>query len=131
MSAKANKRAAVAARYFIAFFVFVFAHGGVPGFAQTPPQQFTPQPEDPEAFPDGPGRDDAFFACGACHAFKLVASQGFSRERWNETIDLMSERHGMPKLEGKDRELILNYLAKTYPPKPDPNRGFQNPFLKQ
>jgi hypothetical protein len=100
--------------------------------AQTQPQQqFTPQPEDPEIFPDGPGRDDAFYACGACHAFKLVASQGFSRERWNETIDLMTERHGMPKLEGKDRELILNYLAKTYPPKPQQNRGFQNPFLKQ
>ncbi len=99
--------------------------------AQTPQPQFTPQPEDPDSFPDGPGRDDAFFACGACHAFKLVASQGFSRERWNETISYMTERHGMPKLEGKDRELILNYLAKTYPPKPEQNRGFQNPFLKQ
>jgi hypothetical protein len=94
-------------------------------------QQYTPQPEDPESFPDGPGRDDAFYACGACHSFKLVASQGFSRERWDETIDLMTERHGAPKLDGKDREIILNYLAKTFPPKPQQNRGFQNPFLKQ
>jgi hypothetical protein len=93
-------------------------------------QQFMPQPEDPESFPDGPGRDDAFYACGACHAFKLVASQGFSRERWEETIDMMTERHGMAKLEGKDREIILNYLAKTFPAKTGP-RGFQNPFLKQ
>ncbi len=36
----------------------------------------------------------------------------------------------MAKLEGKDREIILNYLAKTFPVKTGP-RGFQNPFLKQ
>jgi len=93
-------------------------------------QQFTPQPEDPEEFPDGPGRDDAFYACSACHSFKLVARQGFSRERWDETLDLMNERHGMAKLEGKDRELILNYLATTFTPRTQP-RGFQNPFVKQ
>jgi hypothetical protein len=127
----ANMRAAFVARYFLAVLLLAFAFGGAPAAAQAPAQQqFTPQPEDPENFPDGPGRDDAFYACGACHAFKLVASQGFSRERWNETIDLMTERHGAPKLDGKDRELILDYLAKTFPPKTQ-NRGFQNPFLKQ
>lgn len=133
MKDKTNKRAASAARYFLPLFVFVLGFGGAPGFAQTQPaqEQFTPQAEDPDLFPDGPGRDDAFYACGGCHAFKLVANQGLTRERWNETISYMTERHGMPKLEGKDRELILNYLAKTYPPKLEQNRGFQNPFLKQ
>jgi len=103
---------------------------GVSALAQQQPQ-FTPQAEDPDSYPEGPGRDDAFYACAGCHAFRLVANQGLSRERWNETISYMTERHGMPKLEGKDRELILNYLAKTYPPKQDRNPGFQNPFLKQ
>jgi hypothetical protein len=125
----ARRRAAHAVRYFLVAAALVLL-APASALAQAP-QQFTPQAEDPEAFPDGPGRDDAFYACGACHAFKLVASQGFSRERWDETIDLMTERHGMPKLDGKDRELILNYLAKTFPPKPQQNRGFQNPFLKQ
>jgi hypothetical protein len=128
MNAQREKRTAFAVRCFLSVWILAFAFTGVDVHAQQ--QQFTPQPEDPESFPDGPGRDDAFYACGACHAFKLVASQGFSRERWDETINLMTERHGMPKLEGKDRELILNYLAKTYPPKMQP-RGFQNPFLKQ
>ena len=128
-----NTRAAIAARYFLALCFLVFALGNAASFAQTQPaqEQFMPQAEDPDLFPDGPGRDDAFYACGGCHAFKLVANQGLTRERWNETISYMTERHGMPKLEGKDRELILNYLAKTYPPKPEQNRGFQNPFLKQ
>lgn len=123
----ARKRAAKSVRC-----LFAAAALGLALAAGTPVQgqQFMPQPEDPESFPDGPGRDDAFYACGACHAFKLVASQGFSRERWEETIDLMTERHGMAKLEGKDREIILNYLAKTFPAKTGP-RGFQNPFLKQ
>jgi hypothetical protein len=128
MKVQDRKRAALAVRYFFPLLIFASVFAGSHVHAQQ--QQFTPQAEDPEAYPDGPGRDDAFYACGACHAFKLVASQGFSRERWNETIDLMTERHGMAKLEGKDREIILNYLAKTYPPKTQP-RGFQNPFLKQ
>jgi hypothetical protein len=123
-------RAAIAVRRFFFLCAVVFAFAGAGNFVQAQQPQFMPKPEDPEEFPDGPGRDDAFYACGACHAFKLVARQGFSRERWNETIDLMNERHGMAKLEGKDRELILNYLAKTFPPKQEP-RGFQNPFLKQ
>ena len=122
-----KKRAAFAVRSFFAAVVLTFAFAGASAFAQ---QQPTPQAEDPDIYPDGPGRDDAFYACAGCHAFRLVASQGLSRERWDETISYMTERHGMPKLEGKDRELILNYLAKTYPPKQEP-RGFQNPFLKQ
>ena len=130
MKVQMKKRTALAVRWLFPVWMLVFAFAGGHALAQQQQPQFTPQPEDPEEFPDGPGRDDAFYACGACHAFKLVARQGFSRERWDETIDLMHERHGMVKLEGKDREIILNYLAKTFPAKTEP-RGFQNPFLKQ
>lgn len=130
MKVQAIWRTAVAVRRLFFLCVVVFAFAAPAAVAQSQQPQFMPKPEDPEEFPDGPGRDDAFYACGACHAFNLVARQGFSRERWDETIDLMNERHGMPKLEGKDRELILNYLAKTFPPKTEP-RGFQNPFSKR
>ncbi len=130
MKVQAIWRTAVAVRRLFFLCAVVFAFAASAAVAQSQQPQFMPKPEDPEEFPDGPGRDDAFYACGACHAFNLVARQGFSRERWDETIDLMNERHGMPKLEGKDRELILNYLAKTFPPKTEP-RGFQNPFLKR
>jgi hypothetical protein len=129
MKAQKKKRAAFAVRSFFSAIWLSFALAGFGASAQQQPQ-FTPQAEDPDSFPDGPGRDDAFYACAGCHAFRLVANQGLSRERWNETINYMTERHGMAKLEGKDRELILNYLAKTFPPKQEP-RGFQNPFLKQ
>ena len=131
MKVNNEKRTAVAVRTFFSVLLLSFAFAELSAFAQQPQPQFVPQAEDPDSYPDGPGRDDAFYACGGCHAFKLVANQGLSRERWSETINYMTERHGMPKLEGKDREIILNYLAKTYPPKPDRNPGFQNPFLKQ
>jgi hypothetical protein len=99
------------------------------GVAKAETQDFTPREEAPEEFPDAPGREEAFYGCTACHNFKLVAQQGMSRARWNGTIDLMTERHGMPKLEGKDREVVLNYLERAFPEQA-PSRGFQNPFLK-
>jgi len=125
MNAKSKGRTAAAVRQLLVAAAFALASPSA--YAQ---QQFTPQAEEPESFPDGPGRDEAFYMCGACHAFKLVASQGFSRERWDETIDLMTERHGMAKLEADDRKVILDYLAQAFPVRQQP-RGFQNPFLKQ
>lgn len=131
MKVQNKKRAAAAVRWFFPLLLLAFVFAGVGALAQQPQPQFVPQAEDPDSYPDGPGRDDAFYACAGCHAFRLVANQGLTRERWDETITYMTERHGMPKLEGKDREIILEYLAKTFPPKPDQNRGFRNPFLKQ
>lgn len=91
--------------------------------------------ETPEDYPDGPGRDDTFYACTACHGFKLVAQQGMNRRQWDESINLMIARHGMPEPEAKDREVILNYLEQTFPPRTAPSGGssgggFRNPFMK-
>jgi hypothetical protein len=93
-------------------------------------QAFEPRQEEPEEFPDFPGREDTFYFCAACHNFKLVAQQGMSRPRWDTTLDMMTERHGMPKLEGPDRETILDYLEKAFP-ETETARGWQNPFLKR
>ena len=93
-------------------------------FSQAVP---APREEKVEDLPDGPGRDEAFGLCSACHAYKLVSNQGMSRERWDETLTWMTERHNMPPLEGADRELILDYLAKAHPPR-QATGGFKNPF---
>jgi hypothetical protein len=93
-------------------------------------QSFEPREEMPEEYPDFPGREDTFYFCSACHAFKLVAQQGMSRHRWDATLDLMTERHGMPKVEGQERAALLDYLEKAFPEAAAP-RGWQNPFLKQ
>jgi hypothetical protein len=93
-------------------------------------QTFTPKDEAPEQFPDFPNREETFYSCSACHAFKLVASQGMSRARWDGVIDLMSDRHGMAKLDAKEREPLLDYLEKAFPERTEPG-GWQNPFLKK
>ena len=101
-----------------------------PALPQAAPQTYTPGEETPEDFPAGAGREEAFYACVACHNFKLVAAQGLSRQRWDETLTFMTERHGMPPIEGDDRKLILDYLATTFPERPAERRGWQNPFLR-
>ena len=93
-------------------------------------QKFTPRDESPEEFPAGLGREETFYACTACHGFKLIAAQGMNRRQCDETLTFMTARHGMPNLEGKDREMVLNYLETTYPPRA-PTGGWQNPFLKR
>ena len=94
------------------------------------PKTFTPREESPEEFAPAPGRDETFYTCTACHNFKLVAQQGMSRRQWDETITLMNEKHNMPKLDDKEREVVLNYLEAAYPPRVQ-ERGWQNPFINR
>ena len=100
-----------------------------PAIAQS---TFAPRDESPEQFAAGAGRDETFYACTACHNFKLVAAQGLSRAGWEDSINLMIRRHNMPPLEPKDRAVVLDYLEAAYPPRaPAARGGWQNPFGKQ
>jgi hypothetical protein len=92
---------------------------------------FVPRDETPEQFPAGAGRDETFYACTACHNFKLVAAQGLNRRQWDESLTWMTQRHNMPPLEGKERDTVLDYLEATFPPRAAPRGGWQNPFMKQ
>lgn len=86
--------------------------------------------EAPEDLPAGEGREETFYLCSACHGFQVVARQGMTRSRWEDTYDLMIERHGMFDPGPEEREAILAYLAEAYPP-PEGGRGWQNPFLNR
>jgi hypothetical protein len=94
-------------------------------------QNFTPRDENPEDFPAGAGRDETFYACTACHNFKLVAAQGLTRAGWEDSLNLMVRRHNMPPLDEKDRAVVLGYLETAFPPRAPAGRGWQNPFSKQ
>jgi hypothetical protein len=95
-----------------------------PALAQT----FTPAEERPEDYPDGPGREQAFYACIACHGFKIVAQQGQTREQWDDTLNWMTEKHRMPPIDGDLRKTVLDYLEHAFPPRRAPG-GWQNPFI--
>ncbi len=85
--------------------------------------------ETPEALPEGNGREDTFYRCTACHSTAVIRRSRLSRERWDELMDWMTERHGMPPLEGEERRLIVGYLAGAFPPQEQRRRGPANPFL--
>ncbi|MEM8951009.1 MAG: aldehyde dehydrogenase [Pseudomonadota bacterium] len=66
------------------------------------------------SLPEGPGKEETFYACHGCHSFRLVAQQGLSRKHWDETLDWMVEEQGMPELDEEERALILDYLEAHY-----------------
>lgn len=127
----AQRRASLIVR---SIFVFALVMSAI-GFAaaQTPVLQtpaFTPREEEPEEFPEAAGREEAFYGCTACHGFKIVAQQGMSRQRWDDTVDFMIRQHKMPAPSAQEREKILDYLARAFPEQPATRRARPNPFLK-
>ncbi|HYF55263.1 MAG TPA: hypothetical protein VEA41_13475 [Salinarimonas sp.] len=101
-----------------------------PATAQTA-GPFTPRDESVEALPEGPGREETFGLCAACHAYRLVSNQGMTRSQWDDTLVLMTSRHNMPDIQGADRDLILDYLATHHPPRTQGRGGWKNPFAPQ
>jgi mono/diheme cytochrome c family protein len=101
-------------------------------FAASPAaaETFTPGEERQEDYPEAPGREQTFYACIACHGFKLVAQQGQTRQQWDDTLNWMTKRHGMPPIDGDLRKTVLDYLETAFPPRTAPG-GWKNPFSGQ
>jgi len=59
----------------------------------------------------GPGQEETYYACSACHSIRLVAQQRLPRRRWDHLLDWMVEKQGMAELPAADRALILDYLT--------------------
>jgi hypothetical protein len=84
--------------------------------------------EEESVLADGEGRSETFAYCTACHNTALIRRSAFSRDRWDELMDWMVEKHGMNPLEGEFRATIVDYLARHYGPRAAGPRG-GNPFL--
>ncbi len=68
--------------------------------------------QDWQGLPPGPGREEVFYSCNACHSLMLVTQQGMSRARWDETLEWMVEEQGMTEIaDTGTRDLILDYLT--------------------
>ena len=68
---------------------------------------------DPD-WPQGPGREEAFYLCSACHSLAIVKQQGLNRESLDELLVWMVEEQGMDELEPDERTLILDFLAANF-----------------
>jgi hypothetical protein len=116
----------------LALLALLWLVAAAPAPAQ-PAAEFVPAEETPEQYPEHAGREETFYACTACHGFRLVAQQGQSRRQWDETLDWMQTRHGMPPIEGAERQLVLDYLEASFPPRTAPadRGGWRNPFSQR
>ena len=72
--------------------------------------------DDWDGLPQGPGREEVFGICRACHSLMIVKQQGLTREAWDETLVWMVEEQGMPELDDEYLNLVLDYLASHYGP---------------
>ncbi|QYX57156.1 cytochrome C-552 [Roseovarius sp. SCSIO 43702] len=78
----------------------------------------TPEPETPEAEPDpelgnlpaGPGAEETYYQCVACHSTAIIRQQRLSDERWDYLWTWMIEDQGMVEPDEETKELILTYL---------------------
>ncbi len=54
-----------------------------------------------------------------------------TRRQWEDSLTWMTQRHNMPPLEGEERNVVLDYLEATFPPRaPVSPGGWRNPFSK-
>jgi mono/diheme cytochrome c family protein len=114
----------------LAIITIAFLPTVVGAFAQAQQPAFRPADESPEDLPAGPGREETFYTCTACHGFKIVAQQGMTRAQWDDSLNWMTQKHGMNPLAGEDRKVVLDYLETHFPPTAQPaGRGSPNPFL--
>jgi cytochrome c5 len=84
--------------------------------------------EEETVLAEGEGRSEVFGYCTACHNTALIRRSAFTRDRWDELMDWMAEKHGMNPLEGEFRTIIVDYLGRHYGLRARSPRG-GNPFL--
>ena len=84
--------------------------------------------EEPSVLPDGEGRDEVFYGCTTCHNTALIRRSRLSRTAWDGLMDWMVEKHGMAPLEGEDRRVVVDYLARHFGVAAAPARA-RSPFL--
>ena len=65
-------------------------------------------------WPEGPGSEEAFYLCAACHSLAIVKQQGLDRASWDELLVWMVEEQGMEEPEPEERVLILDFLTKNF-----------------
>ena len=64
----------------------------------------------------GFGREETFYACTGCHSVGRIKRANMSREDWVSTLNRLIAERNMPELDGSERQIIFNYLAKNYGP---------------
>lgn len=60
--------------------------------------------------PVGPGAEDTYYQCIACHSTAIIRQQRLSDARWDYLWTWMIEDQGMYEPDDETKDLILTYL---------------------
>jgi len=74
--------------------------------------------QSPPALPEGPGKELVEAVCTACHSLeRVVAKRGTKAEWQDKVLEMLQED---PDITQQERDQIVEYLAKSFPPKAAP-----------
>ena len=84
-----------------------------PDDADTPDAAGAPDP-DLGNLPAGPGAEETYYTCVACHSTAIILQQEITDERWDYLWHWMIEEQGMIEPDEETKELILSYLKHNF-----------------
>ena len=69
----------------------------------------------PPVLPEGPGKDLVEAVCTACHTLERVVAKRATKAEWaDKVLEMLQED---PDVTQQERDRIVEYLAKNFPPK--------------
>jgi virginiamycin B lyase len=71
--------------------------------------------QSPPALPEGPGKELVEAVCTACHTLERVVAKRATKAEWQDKVLEMLQED--PDVTQQERERIVEYLAKNFPPK--------------
>lgn len=67
-----------------------------------------------EGLPDGPGAEETYYQCVACHSTEIIKQQRVTDLRWDELWTWMAKSQGMVEPDEETKQLILAYLKQHF-----------------
>ena len=67
------------------------------------------------ALPEGPGKELVEAVCTECHTLERVAAKRATKTEWQDKVLEMLQED--PDVTQQERDQIVEYLAKAFPPK--------------
>ena len=81
--------------------------------AQADLAQAAPNPELGD-LPDGPGAEETYYQCVACHSTAIIRQQRVTDARWDYLWQWMVEAQGMVEPDEETKRVILAYLKQHF-----------------
>lgn len=67
-----------------------------------------------DGLPDGPGAEETYYQCVACHSTGIIKQQRVTDQRWDELWVWMVDKQGMVEPDAETKAVILAYLKQNF-----------------